>query len=89
MSAIPIDPERIVAIIESQEPDNTGENAPETPESQMIAKHLIEFFQSEVDVGRLPRSLLPLQSGIGNVAKFVNFKKKNFHIQYQWFFSCL
>lgn len=71
MSAIPIDPERIVAVIESQQPDNTGDNAPETPESQQIAQHLINFFQEEVDVGRLPRSLLPLQSGIGNVANSI------------------
>ncbi|KIJ41957.1 hypothetical protein M422DRAFT_48423 [Sphaerobolus stellatus SS14] len=71
MPAIPVDPERIVAIIESDRPDNTGPNAPETPESRLIAKHLLEFFQSEVDAGRLPRNLLPLQSGIGNVANSI------------------
>ncbi|KAF9043331.1 hypothetical protein BJ165DRAFT_1529382 [Panaeolus papilionaceus] len=48
-----------------------AKNAPETDESQLIAKHLIEFLSSECDAGRLPRNLLPLQSGIGNVANSI------------------
>ncbi|KAJ3894512.1 acyl-CoA carboxylate CoA-transferase [Lentinula edodes] len=71
LTAIPIDPDRVVAVIEGNKPDNTGENAPETAESRAIAKHLIEFLSGEVDAGRLPRSLLPLQSGIGNVANSI------------------
>ena len=70
-TAIPIDTDRVVAIIESTEPDNTGQNAPETPESRLIASHLIEFLSSEVSADRLPKSLLPLQSGIGNVANSI------------------
>ncbi|KAJ3489955.1 hypothetical protein NLJ89_g11481 [Agrocybe chaxingu] len=70
-TAIPIDPDRVVAIVESQHPDNTGQNAPENEESRAIASHLIEFLSSEVASGRLPPSLLPLQSGIGNVANSI------------------
>ncbi|KAF7295678.1 Acyl-CoA carboxylate CoA-transferase [Mycena indigotica] len=70
-TAIAIDPDRVVAIVESHLPDNTGPNAPENEESRAIAGHLIEFLSSEVDAGRLPRSLLPLQSGIGNVANSI------------------
>jgi acetyl-CoA hydrolase len=70
-NAIPVDPDRIVAIIEADKPDNTGGNAPEDDTSKAIAKHLIEFLQSEVDAGRLPKTLLPLQSGIGNVANSI------------------
>ncbi|KAF8186782.1 hypothetical protein BJ912DRAFT_1022719 [Pholiota molesta] len=70
-TAIPIDPDRVMAIVESNAPDNTGENAPETAESKAIARHLIEFLSSEVAAGRLPPSLLPLQSGIGNVANSI------------------
>ena len=36
-----------------------------------IAGHLLEFFRHEVAKGRLPASLLPLQSGVGNVANAV------------------
>ncbi|KAI3604353.1 acetyl-hydrolase [Moniliophthora roreri] len=70
-TAIPIDTERVVAVVESNQPDNTGENAPENEESRAIARHLIEFLQSEVEAGRLPKNLLPLQSGIGNVANSI------------------
>ncbi|KAJ4481890.1 acyl-CoA carboxylate CoA-transferase [Lentinula aciculospora] len=70
-TAIPVDPDRVVAIIESTKPDNTGLNAPENDESRAIAKHLIEFLEKEVQEGRLPKSLLPLQSGIGNVANSI------------------
>ncbi|KAJ7766633.1 hypothetical protein B0H16DRAFT_1366706 [Mycena metata] len=70
-TSIAIDPDRVVAIIESHHPDNTGGNAPETAESKAIAGHLIDFLSSEVDAGRLPKSLLPLQSGIGNVANSI------------------
>ncbi|KAF7441333.1 acetyl-CoA hydrolase [Pleurotus ostreatus] len=70
-TAIPIDTERVVAIVESTHPDNTGTNAPENDESKAIAKHLIHFLSEEVAAGRLPKSLLPLQSGIGNVANSI------------------
>ncbi|KAK7453282.1 acetyl-CoA hydrolase [Stygiomarasmius scandens] len=71
LTSIPVDPDRVVAIIESTAPDNTGPNAPETPESRAIASHLIQFLSDEVSAGRLPKNLLPLQSGIGNVANSI------------------
>lgn len=70
-TSIPIDPERVVAIVESDKPDNTGVNAPETEESRAIAGHLINFLADEVKAGRMPASLGPLQSGIGNVANSI------------------
>ncbi|KAJ3501298.1 hypothetical protein NMY22_g18976 [Coprinellus aureogranulatus] len=70
-TSIPLDPDRVIAIVESDKPDNTGPNAPETDDSRAIAKHLINFFDEEVKSGRLPKSLLPLQSGIGNVANSI------------------
>ncbi|MCJ1365445.1 acetyl-CoA hydrolase [Acarospora aff. strigata] len=68
---IPIDPEKVVAIIESDYPDQTLPNAPADDVSRGIAEHLIEFLKHEVDMGRLPSNLLPLQSGIGNIANAV------------------
>jgi acetyl-CoA hydrolase len=70
-TSIPIDTDRVVAIVESDKPDNTGTNAPENDESRAIARHLIQFLADEVSAGRLPKSLLPLQSGIGNVANSI------------------
>jgi hypothetical protein len=68
---IPIDPERVVAIVESDYPDQTQPNAPEDATSRAIAANLIEFLKHEVSHGRLPENLLPLQSGIGNIANAV------------------
>jgi hypothetical protein len=68
---IPIDPERVVAIVESDYPDQTQPNAPEDDTSRAIASNLIEFLKHEVQHGRLPDNLLPIQSGIGNIANAV------------------
>ncbi|TGZ76150.1 putative acetyl-CoA hydrolase [Ascodesmis nigricans] len=68
---IPIDPDRVVGIVESRLPDMTNENSPEDDTSRAIAEHLIAFLKSEVTAKRLPPGLLPLQSGIGNIANAV------------------
>lgn len=68
---IPVDPEKIVALVESDYPDQTQPNAAEDDTSRAIAAHLIEFLKHEVQHGRLPKNLLPLQSGIGNIANAV------------------
>lgn len=68
---IPVDPEKVVAIVESDYPDQTQPNAPEDDTSRAIAANLIEFLHHEVKHGRLPDNLLPLQSGIGNIANAV------------------
>ncbi|KAL6708017.1 acetyl-CoA hydrolase [Coniothyrium glycines] len=68
---IPVDPEKVIAIVESDYPDQTQPNAAEDDTSRAIASNLIEFLQHEVSHGRLPENLLPLQSGIGNIANAV------------------
>ena len=70
-TGLKIDLSKVVAIVESTKPDNTGGNAPEDESSKQIAKNLTEFLISEVDAKRLPKELLPLQSGIGNIANAV------------------
>jgi acetyl-CoA hydrolase len=68
---IPIDTEKIVAIVESDYADQTQPNSPADETSKAIAGHLIAFLEHEVSRGRLPANLLPLQSGIGNIANAV------------------
>jgi succinyl-CoA:acetate CoA-transferase len=64
-------PEKVVAVVETDAPDrNTGFTEPDEA-STRIAGHLIEFLEHEVARGRLPANLLPLQSGVGNVANAV------------------
>src|SRR5699024_11919811 len=38
---------------------------------KMIAYHLLDFLRSEVEQGRLDKTLAPLQSGIGSIANAV------------------
>lgn len=68
---VPVDPSRILAIIESNQLDTVGDNTPPDEMSKAIAGHLIEFFGNEYDAGRIPENLHPLQSGIGNVANAI------------------
>ncbi|HEY6916755.1 MAG TPA: acetyl-CoA hydrolase/transferase family protein [Allosphingosinicella sp.] len=65
------DPDKIAAIVETDAPDrNLPFKAPDD-HARAIAGHLLEFFRHEVAKGRLPRSLLPIQSGVGNIANAV------------------
>jgi acetyl-CoA hydrolase len=68
---VPCDPDKIVAIVESTEPDNGRSLGATDAVSESIAGHILEFFQFEVKAGRLPANLLPLQSGVGNIANAV------------------
>ncbi|MFA6607795.1 MAG: acetyl-CoA hydrolase/transferase family protein [Sphingomonas sp.] len=65
------DPDKIVAIVETEAPDRNLPFAAPDAAAHAIAGHLIEFFTYEVARGRLPASLLPLQSGVGNIANAV------------------
>jgi len=66
-----VDPAKIVAIVETDSPDRNLPFAAPDASATAIAGHLIEFLQHEVKLGRLPAHLLPLQSGVGNVANAV------------------
>ncbi len=65
------DPDKIVAIVETHAPDRNLPFSPPDAAANAIAGHLLEFLRHEVTKGRLPPSLLPLQSGVGNVANAV------------------
>jgi succinyl-CoA:acetate CoA-transferase len=68
---IPI--EKVVAIIETHSPDrNTAFKEPDKA-SQQIAGHILDFLEWEVKKGRMPADLLPIQSGVGNIANAVLF----------------
>lgn len=70
-TAIPIPPEKIVAIVVSDKPDSPSNVLPPDAETQAIADHLIGFLKAEVDAGRMSNSLGPLQAGIGSIANAV------------------
>jgi succinyl-CoA:acetate CoA-transferase len=63
--------EKIVAIVETHSPDRNTTFAAPDANSRMIAGHVLDFLAGEVKHGRLPATLLPLQSGVGNIANAV------------------
>ena len=70
-TSIPCELNKIVAIVESRkDPVGRPLKAPDQ-NSMLIAQHIIDFLQSEVRSGRLPKNLLPVQSGVGSIANAV------------------
>ncbi len=65
------DPDKVIAVVVTDQSDRNSVFAAPDENSQRIAGHIIEFLQGEVKLGRLPRELLPLQSGVGNIANAV------------------
>ncbi len=73
--------DKILAVVETNNPDRNTRFAPPDTVSQRIAENLIEFFRREIKHGRLPANLLPIQSGVGNIANAVlaGLHEGNFH----------
>ncbi|NNV03157.1 acetyl-CoA hydrolase/transferase family protein [Brevibacillus sp. MCWH] len=68
---IPVDPEKVKGIVITEQWDSPSTIVEPDEETAVMAGHLIEFLRHEVKKGRLPRNLMPLQSGIGSVANAV------------------
>ncbi|MDR0849820.1 MAG: acetyl-CoA hydrolase/transferase family protein [Propionibacteriaceae bacterium] len=66
-----VDPSKVVAVVETNGADRNTPFKPLDEDSKAIAGHFIDFLNNEVKQGRLPKSLLPLQSGVGNIANAV------------------
>lgn len=77
---IKIDPEKVKAIVISNEQDAPSLIVPPDEETQTMANHLLDFFRSEIKAGRLTNKLAPIQSGVGSVANAVleGFKDSEF-----------
>ncbi|KFE34976.1 acetyl-CoA hydrolase/transferase family protein [Thioclava atlantica] len=66
-----VDPDKVVAVVETDTPDRNAPFSPPDAVAEAIAGHILDFLGNEVKQGRLPRGLLPLQSGVGNVPNAV------------------
>jgi succinyl-CoA:acetate CoA-transferase len=60
--------EKVVAVVHTDSPDRSSPFKAPDEVSRRIAGHVLEFLNWEVKKGRIPESLLPLQSGVGNIA---------------------
>src|SRR5271157_452665 len=73
--------EKVAAVVLTDSPDrNSSFKAPDNT-SRLIAGHILEFLGWEVQKGRIPASLLPLQSGVGNIANAVLFGLLEAHFE--------
>lgn len=68
---IQLDPKKIAAIVETNQPDETAAFSPSNEATQRIAGHVAEFLAAELRAGRIPPDFLPLQVGLGNTANAV------------------
>ncbi|QSR16528.1 acetyl-CoA hydrolase/transferase family protein [Novosphingobium sp. KA1] len=66
-----VDPAKVVAVVETDRPDRNAPFSPPDEKAKAIAGHILEFLSHEVKLGRLPKALLPIQSGVGNIANAV------------------
>lgn len=64
-------PDKVLAIVETDAPDRNTPFSPPDADSRLIAGHILDFLAHEVKKGRIPENLLPLQSGVGNIANAV------------------
>ena len=68
-----VNPDKVVAVVETSDPDRNTPFKPLDEDSKAIAGFFIDFLKNEVKQGRMPKGLLPLQSGVGNIANAVLF----------------
>lgn len=70
-SSLKIDPSKVAAIVFTDILDSPGDIAAPDDATTAIANNIIAFFNKEVADGKLSKSLMPLQCGIGKVANAV------------------
>lgn len=79
--------DRIAAIVESNIPDPESNLSENSEKSLKIAGYLIDFLSNEIKTGRIPASLLPFQSGVGNINNAVLYGLLNSKFERMQFFS--
>ena len=68
---IPCTPDKIKFIVPCDIKDHTRSFGEIDDNSKKMSHYFVEFLQQEIKAGRMPKNLLPLQSGVGNVANAV------------------
>jgi acyl-CoA hydrolase len=68
---IQLDPKKIIGIVETNLPNEISPFTPLDEVTEKIGQNVADFLSSEMKAGRIPKSFLPVQSGVGNVANAV------------------
>lgn len=68
---IPCEIDKLVAVVPCDITDKTRALGDIDEDSKKMGENLVAFLKEEVKAGRMPKNLLPLQSGVGSVANAV------------------
>lgn len=66
-----VDPSKIIGIVKNHEPDEISEFSDSGDTCIKIAENVESFLLSEISKGGIPKSFLPIQSGVGNIGNTV------------------
>jgi succinyl-CoA:acetate CoA-transferase len=83
----PVDPQKIAAIVLTDEEDRPSREQKPDPAGALIGAHLVKFLEEEIAAGRLTRRLPPLELGFGELFGSMmeeiargTFEKFRFHL---------
>ena len=68
---IKVNPSKIIGIVENDSPDETGSFGEISPTTARIGENVAGFLATELKRGLIPKSFLPIQSGVGDTANAV------------------
>ncbi len=70
-AVVQVDPAKIAGIVKTHRPDESGVFKPVDATTLKIGEHVTNFLAAELKSGGIPKSFLPIQSGVGNIANAV------------------
>jgi len=68
---VKVNPSKIVGIVHNDMPDETGSFGEISPTTARIGENVANFLAEELKRGLIPKSFLPIQSGVGDTANAV------------------
>lgn len=68
---VKVDPSKIVGVVKTAAPNDDSKFTPVDDVTRAIGENVAQFFVAEMKAGRIPKTFLPIQSGVGNVANAV------------------
>jgi len=68
---VKVDPKKIFAVVENNAPDEAGSFGEISPITRKIGENVANFLSGEMRRGLIPKSFLPIQSGVGDTANAV------------------
>ena len=68
---VKVNPDKIFAVVSNDAPDEAGTFGELAPTTRKIGENVAEFLSHEMARGLIPKSFLPVQSGVGDTANAV------------------